>query len=167
MGRAMSKSWSRVGDLSEAKIVAALLDAGHSILRPVGQAYRYDLVIDRGGGKFDRVQCKTGRIKRTGSIYFRTASSGGYGLANRRHYRGEIEYFAVYCPDNEKCYLVPVEELGLTYGLLRVGKAAPNGTGRAAVVYEIRGQHKGADDPCKIVEVGALPTVSTNSGPAH
>lgn len=26
-----------------------------------------------------------------------------------------------------------------------------------------RGQHKGADDPCKIVAVGALPTVSTKS----
>jgi hypothetical protein len=25
-----------------------------------------------------------------------------------------------------------------------------------------RGQHKGADDPCKIVAVGALPTVSTS-----
>ena len=29
-----------------------------------------------------------------------------------------------------------------------------------------RGQHKGADDPCKIVAVGALPTVSTNSFPS-
>src|SRR5436190_20966817 len=28
------------------------------------------------------------------------------------------------------------------------------------------GQHKGADDPCKIVVVGALPTVSTNSFPS-
>src|SRR5262249_643601 len=27
------------------------------------------------------------------------------------------------------------------------------------------GQHKGADDPCKIVAVGALPTVSTISFP--
>ena len=27
------------------------------------------------------------------------------------------------------------------------------------------GQHKGADDPCKIVAVGALPTGSTNSFP--
>ena len=27
----------------------------------------------------------------------------------------------------------------------------------------IRGRHKGADDPCKIVAVGALPTVSTKS----
>jgi hypothetical protein len=30
------------------------------------------------------------------------------------------------------------------------------------VKSNIRGQHKGADDLCKIVAVGALPTVSTN-----
>ena len=30
----------------------------------------------------------------------------------------------------------------------------------------LRGQHKGADDPCKIVAVGALPTVSTKSFPS-
>ena len=31
----------------------------------------------------------------------------------------------------------------------------------------IRGQHKGAGDPCKIVAVGALPTVSTNLFPSR
>jgi hypothetical protein len=34
---------------------------------------------------------------------------------------------------------------------------------RLSGAYKLRGQHKGADDPCKIVVAGALPAVSTNS----
>jgi hypothetical protein len=29
----------------------------------------------------------------------------------RRGYRGDVEYFAVYCPDNGKIYFVPVNDV--------------------------------------------------------
>ena len=109
---------SDVGDITEAKIAAALLASGHSILKPFSRM-RYDLLIDRRDGQFDRVQCKTGTIN-SGAVKFRTASSGGYGYAPRQHYRGQAEYFGVYCQENDTCYLVPVNEVGLTYGFLRL-----------------------------------------------
>lgn len=36
------------------------------------------------------------------------------------HYRGDVDYFGVYCPDNDKTYLIPIDGLGLTAASLRV-----------------------------------------------
>ena len=107
-----------VGEQSEAQVVSALLKYGKTILVPFGDNQRYDMVIDEGG-RFYRVQCKTGRLK-SGSIDFPTCSSQVHRGKGRQSYRGQIEFFAVYCPDNEKVYLVPVDEVGLREGALRV-----------------------------------------------
>ncbi|MSR35273.1 MAG: hypothetical protein EXR95_01340 [Gemmatimonadetes bacterium] len=65
----------RVGDISQAKVMAALMVAGKSILLPFGENTRYDLVIDEGD-RFVRLQCKTGRLGARGVIKFSTASNG-------------------------------------------------------------------------------------------
>jgi hypothetical protein len=98
------------GELSEVMILAALVKKGYIVLAPYGDNQRYDYVIDQNG-VFSRVQVKTGRIK-NGSIIFPVCSSAIHTKnGTRRAYHGEIEYFAVYCPDNEKCYLVPKEDV--------------------------------------------------------
>ena len=55
-------------------------------------------------------------------------------------YRGEIEYFGVYCPDNDKCYLVPVDDVAKTVGILRVEPTLNNQSKgvRWAKDYEIK-----------------------------
>jgi hypothetical protein len=115
------------GDLSLAMILARFLQKGYIVLKPISESRRYDLVIDRGSG-FERIQCKTGRL-RDGSIVFNTASiasphRGGF----RRHYHGEIESFAVYCPETEKCYLVPIDKTAQGNCRLRVEKSKNNQT---------------------------------------
>ena len=93
------------GDLSEVMIMAALMRRGETVLKPIGDNRRYDLVIERAG-VFQRVQCKTGRLK-NGAILFNTASTYFHSGGGRRGYAGEVEYFGVYCHALDRCYLVP------------------------------------------------------------
>lgn len=109
------------GDLTLAMLTARFLWRGWVVLKPVSELSRYDLVIDRGKG-FERIQCKTGRL-RGGGIKFNTCSLGGRKGLIRETYVGEIEAFGVYSPELEKCYLVPVEEVGVSEGVLRVTEA--------------------------------------------
>jgi hypothetical protein len=49
------------GDVAEAYVTARLLELGKTVLKPVGDSARYDLVVhDVAAGTFMRVQCKSG-----------------------------------------------------------------------------------------------------------
>ena len=96
-----------IGDRSTLAIMTALIDAGFSVFLPFGENTRYDLIIDNGNA-LARVQCKTGRL-RQGAVRFRTSSTYAHhpnpGYVTR-DYLGQIDYFAVYCPDTGGIYLV-------------------------------------------------------------
>ena len=115
-----------LGERSQAIIIFRLLEAGYNVLTPYGDNMRYDLVIEDADGQFWRVQCKTGWIEEDGAlIEFATASSyyhtrAGRTEHGRKDYRGQIEYFAVYCPDTAKVYLVPIDHVGTTNAKLRL-----------------------------------------------
>jgi hypothetical protein len=134
------RSTSKVGEISTAQVLAALVRSGKSVLLPFGDHKRYDLVIEEQDGCFYRVQCKTGRIYR-GSLWFATCSvdsRSGRGTI-RRSYRGEITYFGVYCPGNNKAYLVPVDEVPVGEAVLRLSLPKNNQKSkiRWASQYEI------------------------------
>src|SRR4029077_4235086 len=61
-----------VGQRTEAAVLAELVKRGHRVLIPFGVNHRYDLLLDLGG-RFVRVQCKTGKLRR-GVIRFKTES---------------------------------------------------------------------------------------------
>lgn len=112
---------SHVGEVSRWQIIAALTRRGKQLLLPVGDHLRYDLAID-DEGTFLRVQCKTGRLV-NGAVRFLTCSIDSRNKNGRticRSYRGEVELFGVFCPDNGKCYLVPVEKIGPNDCRLRI-----------------------------------------------
>ena len=104
-----------IGDLTEAMVTAALLRKGHVLLRPVSSNSGYDLLIDRDN-VFERVQCKTGRL-REGAIVFNTHSLAGGRY--RKNYIGRADAFGIYCPDTGLCYLIPVALVGKRIGYLR------------------------------------------------
>ncbi len=115
-----------IGERSEAIIIAKLLEAGYGVLTPFGDNRRYDLVIEDADGQFWRVQCKTGWVENDGAlIEFKTASTyyhtrAGRADHGRKDYRGQVEYFAVYCPDTGKMYLVPIDHVGAANAMLRL-----------------------------------------------
>jgi len=128
------------GDVTEAVTLARLVAAGKTVLQPFGDNQRYDLAID-DDGKLVRVQCKTGQITK-GVIRFRPCSSVTHTNKNVSHksYRGEADVFAVFCPENEKLYLVPVEDVGTGTAALRI-EPTQNGQSknvRWASDYEMR-----------------------------
>ncbi len=110
--------------------MAALLRANRAVLRPWGDNQRYDLVIDEGDGRFSRVQCKTGKLDKSGSsLTFPTRSVAG-GVRSR-DYRGQIEFFGVYAPEIDKVYLVPIDAVGVRAATLRL---TPSKNGQIAGV---------------------------------
>jgi hypothetical protein len=110
------------GDRSTLAIMAALREAGFALLMPFGENTRYDLVID-DGTNLARVQCKTGRL-REGAVRFNACSFYGNHrnpAVPSRDYQGQVDYFAVYCPETAGIYLIPIEDLPLRrLGALRV-----------------------------------------------
>jgi PD-(D/E)XK endonuclease len=85
---------------------------GYQLYLPFGENTRTDLVIDNGRS-LARVQCKTGRL-REGAVRFAVSSSYAHHRRRpvvRRHYHGEIDYFAVFCPETEDVYLIPIADL--------------------------------------------------------
>jgi hypothetical protein len=103
---------SQVGEICRTQLIAALTLQGKTILVPLGEHQRYDLVIEEEDGRFLRVQCKNGRLLK-GAIVFYSCSSDSRSVPGhcvRKNYAGQVELFGVYCPDNGKCYLIPVAE---------------------------------------------------------
>ena len=104
-----------IGAISQARVAAALVEAGKIVLTPFAHTPRYDLVFEEDD-RFFRVQCKTGHLIR-GAVYFATQSL----RAARREtewrrvaadYQGQVDYFGVYCPDNGIVYLVSITAAG-------------------------------------------------------
>ena len=121
--------------------MVALRNLEYQLFVPFGENTRSDLIID-DGKELQRVQCKTGRL-RNGSVVFSTASTYGHHpnpKVIRRTYAGDIDFFAVYCPDNERVYLVPIDDVPTRcQAMLRVTPAR-NGQWknvRPAAVYDI------------------------------
>ena len=124
------KDTTSIGDLTEFEVVTALMRARKRLLRPLSAGLRYDLAIDNGDGPVARVQCKTG-ILRSGFITFRVCNTD-----SRRPrgvpYKGQIEAFGVYCPQNRRAYLIPIEAIGSNVS-----------TARLRVAPARNGQHQG------------------------
>jgi hypothetical protein len=112
-----------VGYRSEAVIACELVARGYRVLTPLGFNHRSDLVLD-SGGVFIRVQCKTGRL-RNGVILFPTLSTRCNMTSVRtRSYAGEADLFMVYCRETCGIYAVPIEDVRVKGGRLRVDPPA-------------------------------------------
>lgn len=145
------RNTSKVGEVSAVQVAAALVRMGKSVLLPLGDHKRYDLVVEEEDGRFLRVQCKTGRIVK-GVLWFPTCSISSRVRVGRKTvrkpYAGEVELFGVFCPDNGKVYLIPADDMARYAAFLRVEPAKNNQKKniRWAAEYEI-GLVVGAETP--------------------
>ena len=123
-----------VGDRTTLAVMLALTELGYHISVPFGENTRYDLVVD-DGDRLQRVQCKTGRFL-DGVVIFRTASSYAHHpnpKPRQRHYRGQVDAFAVYCKEIGGVYLVPIDDVPTVMAHLRVN---PTLNGQRKLVRE-------------------------------
>jgi hypothetical protein len=106
------------GDAAEAAVLAALVKNGYNVLVPFGDNLRYDLCVDLDG-KIIRIQVKTGRLQ-DGCIVFSACSSQAHRGKGSRSYKGGIELFGVWYPEDDSVYFVSPEDIGSKQGSLRV-----------------------------------------------
>lgn len=111
------------GEISEAVIISEFLKAGITVSQTFGDNQSYDLIVDING-HLNRVQVKTGRLRK-GTIIWNTISSHNTFIEKKfcrlsKSYKGKIDFFAVYCPDTNGCYLVPIESTTDSAGSLRL-----------------------------------------------
>ena len=97
------------GLLAEAKIIAASIEAGVGVSRPLDDE-RYDLILDLRPGLL-RVQCKLARRHRDVILVrLYTSRRGRNGMITRRYGLDELDAFGIYCPETAECYLLPATE---------------------------------------------------------
>ncbi|GHO77110.1 hypothetical protein KSD_48810 [Ktedonobacter sp. SOSP1-85] len=122
------RTTNSIGNISEAAIITRFLQLGYVVLIPNGRKQRYDLVIEDGEGQFWRVQCKTARIQDNGTVIaFDTANHNmALKVKRMRHYREQCDFFAVYCEELNKIYLLAVDQVGTTRANLRLVPAKNN-----------------------------------------
>jgi hypothetical protein len=115
------------GSIAEAKITAAAVVADIVVARPLVEGRRYDLIFDTGPALF-RVQCKY--ANRKGDVivvYTGTCRLNPGGYVRTTYTRDEIDFLAVYCPDTDACYVIPVEDVEGRHALhLRLALARNN-----------------------------------------
>jgi hypothetical protein len=129
------------GDVTTARVMAALIAAGFRVLVPWGENHRYDLVIEDTQGTFYRIQCKTARLV-TGCLAFNSSSTGNPNDPSRHNYLGQADFFGLFAPDLDKCYLVPVEKVATVEVRLRLEPTRNNQSKGVtwAATYEISPQ---------------------------
>ena len=114
------------GAIAESAILKAAVELGIGVFLPFGDE-RYDFVFDLRPGLV-RVQCKWAR--RLGDVvavrcYSSRRSSAGF--VKRVYEYGEVDAFAAYCPDEDRCYFLPVDEVGIRSTIaLRLAPARNN-----------------------------------------
>lgn len=106
------------GNLSESKVLTAYLEAGFIVSLPFGNGAPYNLMVDTGY-RILKVQVKTGRLRNGCILFAAQRISGHHGTRRRKYAEGEFDLFAIYCPDNDQIYVMPM--LGeLAEGRLRL-----------------------------------------------
>ena len=114
---------SEIGATAEREVAYALERAGWTVFLPMFAAHsRVDLVAVSASGQASRVQVKTARLTRDGTVVrFRTCSNTNNSPAT---YRSEIDAFGIWCPELQKAYLIPIEDTPSRGGHLRLAPTA-------------------------------------------
>ncbi len=116
------------GNVAELAIAAEAARRGLSVLKPLTEHERFDLVLGIGGRLF-RVQCKWASLRgevvkvHLGSSYH----SPTRGYVRTTYGADEVDAIAAYCHDLGKCYLLAIADFaGMNAVHLRLGPARNN-----------------------------------------
>lgn len=121
---------SQKGAAPEAAITAAVIQLGFTVLRPLCEGRRYDLIVDLDPDLL-RIQCKLAR--RVGGVLAIKLETSRHtprdGYVRSSYSPAEIDAIAIYSPDLARSYLIPIVDICGRRGLhLRV---APTGNNQA------------------------------------
>jgi prevent-host-death family protein len=112
----------RRGAVAEAAIALAAIRAGWGVFKPMTDGERYDLIFDFRPGLV-RVQCKAARAyANVVVVRCRSGRRTREGIVMRPYTSQEIDAFAVYCAQLDRCFFLPINRFdGQTVISLRLG----------------------------------------------
>jgi hypothetical protein len=102
---------SQKGAAAEATITAAVIQLGLTVLQPLCEGRRYDLIVDLEPTLL-RVQCKLAR--RLGGVLaigLQTSRCTPRGYVRTSYSPAEIDAIGAYSPELGKCYLLSISEI--------------------------------------------------------
>jgi hypothetical protein len=100
------------GAIAEQEIAVAALRLGIGVFKPVSEGERYDLIFDLRP-RLIRVQCKWAcHVGDVVSVPCYSNRRAREGLRRRLYSGDEIDAFAAYCADIDRCYFLPLDEIG-------------------------------------------------------
>ena len=115
------------GAVAELAVQLAATKLGIDVYRPVAEGGRYDMIFDLGGDLV-RVQCKW--VSRYGDVLVARcyrARRNRDGLVRRLYTREEIDAYALYCLELDRCFFVPMAHAeGMQEIRLRLAPARNN-----------------------------------------
>jgi PD-(D/E)XK endonuclease len=102
---------SQKGAAAEAAITSIVIQLGLTVLRPLCEGRRYDLVLDLEP-ELLRVQCKVAkRLAGVLSVGLCTNRYTPSGYVSTTYTADEIDAVGAYSPELDRCFLIPVEEV--------------------------------------------------------
>jgi PD-(D/E)XK endonuclease len=98
------------GAIAELAITLAAAKLGVDVYRPIQQGGRYDLIFDLAS-RLVRVQCKWAPRQRD-VVVVRCYSTrrNRDGLMTRIYAEGEVDAYAAYCAEIDRCFFLPYDE---------------------------------------------------------
>lgn len=107
-----AKTYTRQGDIGEARAIYEYTKMGFVVLRTIFDSAKYDLVID-DGTTLKRVQVKTSyNQKASGGFEVNLKTTGGNTKVNTIRPREEEDYDIVFVlTSDNRCWSIPVEHL--------------------------------------------------------
>jgi PD-(D/E)XK endonuclease len=101
---------SQKGAVAEAAVSAAAIEMGLTVLRPLCDGRRYDIVIDLEP-ELLRVQCKLARrVDGVLAVTLRTCRFTPQGYVRTGYGPDEVDAIAAYSPETRSCFLIPISE---------------------------------------------------------
>ena len=97
------------GAIAEAAIAWFALKLGVEVYKPIADGGRCDLILGVDN-RLVRVQCKWAQLEGDViNVRCYSCRRNRYGLVKRTYAPGEVDAFAAYCPQLDRCYFLPYE----------------------------------------------------------
>lgn len=98
------------GDIGLTQIIAALTLQQVAVALPISEHLPYDLIAEKNG-LMKRTQARYAQLK-NGKIEVKLTTSWSNSSGTHTRYRNKTDFdlLAVYCPDLNRCFIIPSEE---------------------------------------------------------
>lgn len=101
---------SLIGSIGEAVAIAEFAKRGIPVSKPITDNLPYDLIIDVNNILY-KVQCKTTKNTKNGVMCFYIDRTNGFTRTHVAYDINEIDYYFLYCIENNYCGLIPLKEV--------------------------------------------------------